>query len=361
METTIQLFNVILLLVVFAIVAFVPYYSKKDILFGYRITMELAEHPEVKHLKRTYVIILLSVLTLSGVLILFLRNLFWIMVPIFIVADLITFISIRGKAWGFVKEHRGAINAEKKVVVSTVRRDVGVSPYWFLLNLVVLVMVFAITFIQFNHLPERIPARYDFQGNITGYLDKSLGSLLVMPIIQVIMTIILFFAYQGIGLAKAELSGSDLKAAEERSKLFKKRSAMIILYMSIVLNLLFLFIDMVILQIIPYSTSLILLIVLAIPVFVIFPPLILFIMMGQSGSRIKLPKEEKLQTEIVRADDEHWKVGMFYYNPADPSLWVEKRFGLGYTLNFARRGAWIMIGGLVVLLLVSLILPFILG
>ncbi len=48
----------------------------------------------------------------------------------------------------------------------------------------------------------------------------------------------------------------------------------------------------------------------------------------------------------------------------DPSVWVEKRFGIGYTINFAnKRSHWIM-GGTVVLILgmlgVSLLLPFLL-
>lgn len=42
--------------------------------------------------------------------------------------------------------------------------------------------------------------------------------------------------------------------------------------------------------------------------------------------------------------DEHWKWGVFYYNPDDPALLVEKRFGIGYTMNFARSLAWIILG-----------------
>ena len=51
--------------------------------------------------------------------------------------------------------------------------------------------------------------------------------------------------------------------------------------------------------------------------------------------------------------DECWKLGMFYYNPADPSLMVERRCGLGYTLNFGNRRSW----GLMALLLVIVLAP----
>jgi uncharacterized membrane protein len=37
---------------------------------------------------------------------------------------------------------------------------------------------------------------------------------------------------------------------------------------------------------------------------------------------------------------EHYRCGMFYANPEDPRLWVPKRTGYGWTLNFARPAAY---------------------
>lgn len=48
--------------------------------------------------------------------------------------------------------------------------------------------------------------------------------------------------------------------------------------------------------------------------------------------------------------DSCWKLGLFYYNPDDAALFVEKRVGLGYTINFARPAAWIV-------LVLTLLLP----
>lgn len=41
---------------------------------------------------------------------------------------------------------------------------------------------------------------------------------------------------------------------------------------------------------------------------------------------------------------EHWKLGLVYWNPEDPALFVEKHIGIGYTLNFARREVWALLG-----------------
>ncbi|MBY6204160.1 DUF5808 domain-containing protein [Halomonas denitrificans] len=47
-----------------------------------------------------------------------------------------------------------------------------------------------------------------------------------------------------------------------------------------------------------------------------------------------------------RSPDAAWKLGLIYYNPDDPALWLEKRFGVGYTLNFGRPAAWWIIGAI---------------
>jgi uncharacterized membrane protein len=54
--------------------------------------------------------------------------------------------------------------------------------------------------------------------------------------------------------------------------------------------------------------------------------------------------------------DECWKLGQLYYNPSDPALIVEKRFGVGYTINFGNRAAWLLVGLLALIILVSLML-----
>jgi uncharacterized membrane protein len=44
-----------------------------------------------------------------------------------------------------------------------------------------------------------------------------------------------------------------------------------------------------------------------------------------------------------RTPDRYWKLGILYFNRDDPAVLVEKRFGLGYSLNFARPIAWMIV------------------
>jgi hypothetical protein len=55
--------------------------------------------------------------------------------------------------------------------------------------------------------------------------------------------------------------------------------------------------------------------------------------------------------------DECWKLGLVYFNPADPAVMVEKRFGVGYTVNFGNRALWwIVAGGVLLILLTAAVL-----
>jgi uncharacterized membrane protein len=49
-----------------------------------------------------------------------------------------------------------------------------------------------------------------------------------------------------------------------------------------------------------------------------------------------------------RTPDACWKLGIFYFNPADPAVFVAKRLGVGYTFNFANRWSWLMLAALLV-------------
>ncbi len=48
--------------------------------------------------------------------------------------------------------------------------------------------------------------------------------------------------------------------------------------------------------------------------------------------------------ESNRDDDSYWKGGMIDFNKQDPSLPVAKRFGVGWTFNFANPFSWAIVG-----------------
>ena len=62
---------------------------------------------------------------------------------------------------------------------------------------------------------------------------------------------------------------------------------------------------------------------------------------GQGGSRAALHAGATPVGD--RTPDACWRWGLFYVNPEDPSILIEKRFGIGYTLNFGNRWTWVVL------------------
>ncbi len=54
--------------------------------------------------------------------------------------------------------------------------------------------------------------------------------------------------------------------------------------------------------------------------------------------------------------DGNWLLGQVYFNRADPAILVEKRMGLGYTLNFGNRLAWLALLGIAAAIFAPLLL-----
>lgn len=59
---------------------------------------------------------------------------------------------------------------------------------------------------------------------------------------------------------------------------------------------------------------------------------------GQGGSFREYGSAETPLTGAL-TDNDHWLWGLFYFNRDDASIMVEKRFGVGYTLNYAKSSA----------------------
>lgn len=57
---------------------------------------------------------------------------------------------------------------------------------------------------------------------------------------------------------------------------------------------------------------------------------------------------------IIQSNSSSWKLGIFYYNPEDPSIFIPKKSGNGLVLNWAKKTTWMII--LITLIPIFLIL-----
>lgn len=201
--------------------------------------------------------------------------------------------------------------------------------------------------VNWQHIPERFPIHYGADGRPNGWADKGIGSVFGVLLIGVLPCLLLFAIQYGIthGLRRINSSGS----AGQRETRFVRIMSGLVLAIEYFMALLMGGLSLLVLRSNPQAP---------LPAFrplFICEALIIAIVFalvyrtGQGGSR--LPNGvEPARTDAPpvgdRTPDECWKLGMFYYNQNDPALLVEKRFGVGWTFNFARASAWWILGAL---------------
>lgn len=97
---------------------------------------------------------------------------------------------------------------------------------------------------------------------------------------------------------------------------------------------------------------------------VVIGPLAILIIMIVSAVRTSRARSRFIAAGGVIDDgapDECWKAGVFYYNPNDTRLWVEKRSGMGWTLNMAHKAARWVLAGLVAFIVVDILIALLIG
>ena len=88
--------------------------------------------------------------------------------------------------------------------------------------------------------------------------------------------------------------------------------------------------------------------------------LILFWHPQRSLTKTNTFSDRKRTNVVFRDDEQYWPGEIFYNNPDDPALFVPKRFGFGWTLNFGHPQAKLfLITLLVLLLLLGVVLPLV--
>lgn len=73
---------------------------------------------------------------------------------------------------------------------------------------------------------------------------------------------------------------------------------------------------------------------------------------------VALARKQNNTTSPSTDNDEHYKWGMFYYNPDDPAVLVDKRHGVGVDFNYAHWQGKAFAVFVVLVLLGSILLPF---
>jgi uncharacterized membrane protein len=190
--------------------------------------------------------------------------------------------------------------------------------------------------IRWDQIPDRFPIHWGLNGP-DRWADRTplsvYGSLLGVALICALM---LFIAW-GILHASRRVSTVGENAATERR--FRRYNVLGLMALAYVFALTLPPIPAMYL-IVPYAPFLIIATAIGLVVSLAIS--------GQGGTRF--PEYRPVLSDAAPAGDSttdnYWKLGIIYFNRDDPALFVEKRFGMGWTVNFGNRWCWVLIAAL---------------
>src|SRR5699024_5876564 len=118
------------------------------------------------------------------------------------------------------------------------------SNLWFILSFLIVLVTVLITFQNYQSMPNRIPINYGFNGEVTNWVDKTYRSVLIMPIMQVYLTLLFIFINTIISKAKQQVSAENPEESMYKNVVFRRRWSAYIIITGTAVVLLFAFIQL---------------------------------------------------------------------------------------------------------------------
>ena len=241
----------------------------------------------------------------------------------------------RAEGWAAARRERTAVVGEEDL-------PGAISLAWNLLYVVVILFTLAIGLALYPSMPDLIPMHADFAGNVNSWAEKSIGSVFGFPLLMEAFMGIVFFGCHWIMMRSKRPTDPGAPATSALAYgLFVRAESVFLLVTGIVISggigIGFMLSSAGIITLVQMGVAMI-----VVGVIIVIGAIALSLVYGQAGSR--LFKRMEGSDYLPDDDDEHWKLGIFYVNRDDPSVFLPERFGIGWTINFARPAAWILIG-----------------
>ncbi len=350
--------TVIIQIVIVILFALTPYFSRKEILFGVKI----GNSDEAKKLRQQIIRKYLFSFIASSLVILLINAAFAAqyqgVISLLLPFEIILIFTIFFIYFYFkVKKIKlGMENGSSKIVavadLSFRKKIKIISPFVFMIPFLIYIGIAFVGIYFYDLIPERFPVHYGINGMPDRYAQRSYFELFKLPAIGMAVTFLLLFSSQIFRVAKQELSPDAPKESAEANLRFRYLWSCYIAGLATFISILFALIFIKMTGFLNISAPIFAVIIIAFTIIMVGGAIALSIFTGQGGQRLMAIKEI-IPGKTAKNDDNFWILGVFYYNKNDPAIFVEKRFGIGYTINMARPA------GIVILIGIAIILPII--
>lgn len=362
-------------IVLIATTYFINRFSNNGIVFGVRVPKKYINSNEIKNLekdyKKKYLIYMIPLIIIINILNLFIENpgVFVLNIFLLVIVTNIPVIIYWKKTLNLKQKMKWEVLGQNVVIVdSTIRKpktkddNVVLNNKMFLWLLIIPAATLLITILEYKNVPNPFPIHYNAEGIPDSLIYKEgfrgIFYLFIMPVLVQLGMIGLFafmnkYAING----KVDINSGSLETIKTQRKIFKKFNSKLMYVLVIEINILMLLTQLI--TIYSWNVNLIM-----IPsMIIIFGTSIVYgiksYKIGQGGKNIKVneesTKEFSNKDEIYRDDDKYWVLGSFYYNKNDPSIFVEKRIGIGWTVNVATPVGMILTISPLIIIIVTII------
>lgn len=331
-----------------------PFLMRRGEVFAVTVPDTAAHDPYLRRLKRCYALImsaLTAVLTAVGAFGAFTGDaglalaVLCVGMLLLCVGSYGLMLYFRAKVQSYKKEQGWQASARESVaVVGDAPVPRAVSLKWNLLYLPVIAVTLAIGAVGYAQMPDLIPQHMNFQGEVTEYMEKTPFTILVPALIVAFVAACMAFAHWTILRSKRPSNPSAPATSALAYGMFARAQSILLVAGGLALSLLGPVMELSFIGVIGLEQAGVFVVALALVIVV--GSIVISLVYGQGGSRVfsRMAASERLLAD----DDEHWKLGVFYCNPDDASLFLPERFGIGWTMNWARPAVWaIMLAGLV--------------
>lgn len=366
MKLTLSLTLLLTMIPIFIAIVCMPFWTRKTVSFGVTIPRNAYDHPEIKKMRKSYVLIssiFALFVTVAFLVASFIGDeltagiLYPMLIILYIVGNAFIYLPFFQKMRE-LKEAQPEWHTKSNIITvdtSFRKNKLTYSNKWFILAFTISFTTIVVTLIGYDYLPNDIPTRYDFNGDILETVPKTYRSALLLPILQIYMTLLFLFINTVIKNAKQQVEHTEPETSLQRNITFRKRWSLFTIINGTGLIVLLTLLQLALM--IPINQQLVAMMLIIFITIVIIWALFLSFTTGQGGSRLKNTTSGNLSHKdghvIHRDDDKHWKWGIFYVNRNDPSIFIEKRFGIGWTNNWGHPASWIIF---LIIILVPIIL-----
>ena len=314
---------------------FLPKFTRPDLFFGVTVDPAIRNTDEARRILRKYRIALWGSTIAAGTLDAVLHR------PV--IALILYVIGICGAQ--VASQRRASIHAASRsttieVDLSSPGEHVPGRLLTALLPLIVLVGLGLWAVPHVDELPLRMPVHWGFSGPNRWVITSS-RAIIVLLAQHAFICLVLIASALGVLHWSRRIAVSGPSAAAERQ--FRRRTVLLILtaeYFTI-LPPIFSLLQAPALAMKVWSAALIVTIV----VFVIS-----LMHAGQGGARLVGTGRGPIGD---RTADERWIGGFLYFNPTDPALLVERRMGIGWTVNFGNPWSWVPVVAVAVIVVAA--------